>query len=782
MKLLNTIPLFLLIILISAAHAQPGYGKRFWKNNTGETNGVSAVCSDTGFIIVGEEEIMPGYNTDDIRLIKTDANGDTLWTKLLEKQGTSERILKIKQCADSGFIMAGYTDNEYSLWPDSNYLLKTDKNGNIQWYYSQPSIPGSDLVAITTDVVELGDGSFMATSQEHLFATNVNFDSYIFKINKNGNRIWHRRASADSYPVSMQATPDNGFIITGQTYATRNDGLFLLKADKDGYVIWEKEHLHQQQNYGVQIFNTAYGYIVLAQNILFAADHAGDSLWTRVYWPGMPHYAAGYFTAMSTTYDGGYIIGGIVPDTSITSYGFKNDNKSMLVMKINAQGDSLWSAKWGIPSSDDVTVSVHQTSDSGFILTGYTNDGGGDVLLYKTNHKGEIRGCYPLTSGGGGQPYAICPYDSAIFAIEWMKNDTLSFRWFRNDTLLNNTTAEFSTRIPGSYKVIASKNGCTDTSGIFKVTHKPLPFVDAGADIMECLTPNIHSFYGAPSGGIWSGPDITPNSADNSVEMDVVGPGKHKYTYTVTANGCENTDSLFFTLDTVVPATPVITASGPVLFCEGDSVTIEAPAGYPVYQWNTTVQNKRLLTIYQGGTYWVRVNNKVCYSDTSNKIIVTVHSIPSTPSISQVWYDSLASSATGISYEWQRNGILLTDTLPVIRISQNGNYKVRARSAEGCFSEFSTPFFYNSAHIPNKELPQVNVYPNPAVNEVYVKTHGITALQVKIYDITGRLIASSIPNGNNGLYTIDISSLKPGLYFIVAENDGMYVPHPFVKE
>ena len=65
----------------------------------------------------------------------------------------------------------------------------------------------------------------------------------------------------------------------------------------------------------------------------------------------------------------------------------------------------------------------------------------------------------------------------------------------------------------------------------------------------------------------------------------------------------------------------------------------------------------------------------------------------------------------------------------------------------------------------------VNVYPNPAQNEINFAMETSKAAEVKVYDVTGRLIGTYAINGNNA--KLDVSNLANGAYtFALSGKDG----------
>jgi hypothetical protein len=70
--------------------------------------------------------------------------------------------------------------------------------------------------------------------------------------------------------------------------------------------------------------------------------------------------------------------------------------------------------------------------------------------------------------------------------------------------------------------------------------------------------------------------------------------------------------------------------------------------------------------------------------------------------------------------------------------------------------------------------PRMSVYPNPAANHLIVAHSGISVTKAKILDINGVFILDYFMRGDSEL-TIDISGIKPGIYFLeVTGNDAVY--------
>ena len=114
-------PLALLLLLCiwpAPGLAQTGFER--WYGGSEREEGQSVVqTSDGGYVLCGYTKSF-GDPDGDVYVVKTDASGDTLWTRTFG--GTSfEESFRVQQTRDGGYIVAGQTASFGSIF--QMYLL-----------------------------------------------------------------------------------------------------------------------------------------------------------------------------------------------------------------------------------------------------------------------------------------------------------------------------------------------------------------------------------------------------------------------------------------------------------------------------------------------------------------------------------------------------------------------------------------------------------------------------------------------------------------------------------
>jgi hypothetical protein len=382
MKRLSAV-LFVLL-LVSLSHAQQRWTKTYGGTGVDFGNSVQQT-PDSGYIVTG-------YNSSsgnpDVWLIKTSASGDTLWTRIFGgtqfDEGTS-----VTPTVDGGYILAGWT---YSFGAGSSdaWLIKTDASGDSLWTrtYGGPSYD------FAYSVQQTPDSGYIVAGYTYSFGAGGS-DVWLIKTDAKGDTLWTRTygGANNDFGESVQQTRDGGYVITGwtQSFGAGNDDVYLIKTDAKGDTLWTRTYGGANNDYAYAVQQTSDGgFIVAGVTNSFGAggadvwllktDASGDTLWTRTY----GGTAADQGWSVQQTTDRGFIVAGVTMSFSA--------GQDVYLIKTDSLGNTLWTKTYG-GSSGDEARSVRQTSDGGYILAGGTQSFGAglyDVYLIKTDANGSV--------------------------------------------------------------------------------------------------------------------------------------------------------------------------------------------------------------------------------------------------------------------------------------------------------------------------------------------------------------------------------------------------------
>ncbi len=371
-----------LIIVPQPAHA--GW-MRTYGGPKGDGGKWMEITEDSCYVICGGTMVTEPHTTVLGYLIKTNQQGDTLWTRAYapSEEAPTGQFYCIQQTSDKGYIMIGYALAIGPSVSDYLWLVKTDSVGDTLWtrWYGGNENDYGCFVRQTTD------GGYIITGCTESFGGGKNL--WILKTNSEGDTSWTRTLSGtdEEEGFCVRQVAPTKYVIAG-----KRDGQYawLLQLGNSG-TLWSQTY----GNGGAFARNVQQtsdgGYILTGANgngvYLVKTDSQGNEEWSRTYTANLENI--GY--CVEQTADGGYVL------IAWKNYNRFNSCKSCngWLLKTDSTGDTLWTRTFAwTPSGHNSLWAVHQTADGGYIIVGKTGTSDAptayDVWLVKTDSLGFV--------------------------------------------------------------------------------------------------------------------------------------------------------------------------------------------------------------------------------------------------------------------------------------------------------------------------------------------------------------------------------------------------------
>jgi hypothetical protein len=186
--------------------------------------------SDSGYVAVGSNEDSLG--NIDLRLIKINSLGDSLWSKTLGDTGYDIGT-SVKQTSESGFIILGSTSS-YGSGKDDVWLIKTDVNGDTIWTKTY----GGDRSDVGNCIQITHDGGYIIVGTTDSYAAGGE-DAWLIKTDSNGDTSWTKSYTLGIWSgewLKSSIETNDGYIFAGSDFMSG----FIIKTDFLGDTLWTK--------------------------------------------------------------------------------------------------------------------------------------------------------------------------------------------------------------------------------------------------------------------------------------------------------------------------------------------------------------------------------------------------------------------------------------------------------------------------------------------------------------------------------------------------------------
>ncbi len=398
--------------------------------------------------------------------------------------------------SDSGYFVQQTTDGGYIVVGTTNgplgdiYLIKTDANGNKQWDNTYGGGSGYCVQQTT-------DSGYIITGD-----TGMVGDVKLIKTDGSGNEQWNTTfgGSKSDIGYSVQQTSDGGYIIAGASVYVGPPGTWdawLIKTDSSGVKQWDKKFGTTYEEYFYSVQQTSDGGYICAgatnptnTNLdvyLVKTDSSGNAAWTMSYGGTNDDYG----WSVQQTSDGGYIVSG-------WTESFGAGNSDAYLIKTDASGNSQWTKTFGGANFDYIRY-VRQTADGGFLIIGSTDSFGAglsDIYLIKTDSSGTME--WQDTIGGAQNDYGWCAQETADGGII-IAGETSSYGAGLTDVWLiklgGTLTFKLTFLIGGINNVVTvGSNTQFDAVNLFCIQFSPFKFVNYNSGETVTISNKIIGF------------------------------------------------------------------------------------------------------------------------------------------------------------------------------------------------------------------------------------------------------------------------------------------------
>lgn len=276
---------YIFVLQADRSMAQVNYSRVYGGNNYDFGSDLAAT-PDNGVLIAATSS---SYSeSSDVLLWKIDSFGHYQWHRVygaIWPDGAS----RIKICADSGFVIGGYRTNEPSLGYDF-WLLRTDPQGDTLWTHSY----GTSLWDQCTDVLPTSDKGFfmVGTTWDSELGDK---DILMVKTDSSGRLLWQQVYSTDGPDTISQALEINGnlYLIGTVNHPDSMRNIAITVFDANGQFLWTRQYGSLQNDIGNGMYlNSSNELMICAsaqmvpgspfyQLYIHKLDLAGNPIWAN---------------------------------------------------------------------------------------------------------------------------------------------------------------------------------------------------------------------------------------------------------------------------------------------------------------------------------------------------------------------------------------------------------------------------------------------------------------------------------------------------------------------
>ncbi|MBN2252350.1 MAG: hypothetical protein JW701_01535, partial [Kosmotogaceae bacterium] len=303
------------------------------------------------------------------------------WKRVIGNEGR-DSFAKIRLLSDGGFVLAGsadakpVSDSSAKDLSRAGWVVKLDGNGYFAWE-KKFDMGWTEF----NDIIQTYDKGFLVVGKTHTLTGSASGEEsslQAIKLDRYANESWRFRIVGIQNEAAAVVEIEDGYLILGtkSSYESEGRSIVIIKLDRSGSKVWQK-------SFGGSSFDRA---------VDLNLDPKGDIV----------------IVAETTSMDGEaegnrgshFSMNGLILEFS-----------SVLVIKINIDGELLWSKVLG-GESEDSPSSVKVAANGDIFVGGSTSSTGGafsrktsdyDGFVAKLSEEGEV--LWTRCLGGNGNDF-----------------------------------------------------------------------------------------------------------------------------------------------------------------------------------------------------------------------------------------------------------------------------------------------------------------------------------------------------------------------------------------
>jgi len=615
-----------------------GAGTSFGERGLGITE-----TDDGGFAIAAD------YNTEATVVqplyLKIDANGNLLWSKLLNINSSGEAFQLVAQ--GNFLIGAGVVAASGISTFNNGYIVKLSSiDGSLLWTKNVESEGRSNRLGD----IKLKNNELIFDMYNADSWISINEKPIIFKTDTSGNLLYTESyevagINTDQIFLSVYPTTDNGYIAS-LSETTNNSSPKLAKINSTGVVDWTHHFTTYYTQHLYRVIQDLSNKFIAVGNV---NKTSGDN--THIFF-------------MKTDVNGEITDTLAKPVCKLIHSAAVNNNVPVQINDFNFWSSITDGALQSIPSATVLTNFIGQVENP---CTGATQ-------------------CTTLKISG---PDSLCNIQN-IYSYKATRSIgcTIPVQWQINPNTVSviaytDSTVQLQFKQTTQVKLYGTLSGCNilQDSMIIHAFNNPGSAINLGIDTGFCLGSNKILNAGTGfSSYQW-------NTGETSQQIIVSQKGNYSVA-AIDINKCVSKDTIAINVFNL----PFVNIGPDAFVCRNGEHIFDAGNNFTSYLWQDNSTASTLITT-QPGRYWVRVTdiNQCANSDTAR--ILGVKELPQNflpPDTKICKGELLQLSATGnwVTYKWSNNS---TDS--TISITVPGKYSLTVTDVVGCSGTDSIAVF-----------------------------------------------------------------------------------------